>query len=251
MGEKTSEKTGYIYVLTNESFHMDNWVKIGYTEDVDRRVKDLSNTAVPFPYEVYCTYEIPRISGTKDPDKLLHDLIQKLNPGLRISPNREFFEMFPWDAYDMLLAIAQMHGREDKLKKNNDNSSDRETQEENEYSVEKHFPYNTEKRRLYELIKEVVMSVDSSLEEISRKYYVAYRTTTLPNNRNILSLWPRSNWIEVVLCARTGKLKDDYDLVYDISSRKWGSEQYAFRFNDDTDKDAIRNIIEQVIKLKI
>ena len=24
------DKTGYIYVLTNEGFHRDNWVKIGY-----------------------------------------------------------------------------------------------------------------------------------------------------------------------------------------------------------------------------
>lgn len=30
------EKSGYIYVLTNESFCRDNWIKIGYAEDVDR-----------------------------------------------------------------------------------------------------------------------------------------------------------------------------------------------------------------------
>ena len=53
--------SGFIYVLTNESFHRENWIKIGYAEDVDRRVKELSNTSVPLPYEVYCTYEIPRI----------------------------------------------------------------------------------------------------------------------------------------------------------------------------------------------
>ena len=27
-------KQGYIYVLTNESFHRENWIKIGYAEDV-------------------------------------------------------------------------------------------------------------------------------------------------------------------------------------------------------------------------
>jgi len=46
------EKSGYIYVLTNESFHMDNWVKIGYAEDVAKRVKELSGTAVPLQHEV-------------------------------------------------------------------------------------------------------------------------------------------------------------------------------------------------------
>lgn len=99
-------KTGYIYVLTNESFHMDNWIKIGYAEDVDKRVKELSGTAVPLPYEVYCSYEIPRIKGVKDPEKLVHDLIQSLNPNLRISQNREFFELYPWNAYNMLFACA-------------------------------------------------------------------------------------------------------------------------------------------------
>ena len=100
------EKTGYIYVLTNESFHRDNWVKIGYAEDVEKRVRELSGTAVPLPYEIYCTYEIPRIHGVKDPDKLLHDLITKLNPSLRISPNREFFEMLPTDAFDIEYSCA-------------------------------------------------------------------------------------------------------------------------------------------------
>ena len=61
-GTISMEKTGYIYVLTNESFHRENWIKIGYAEDVDRRVRELSNTSVPLPYEVYCTYEIPRIN---------------------------------------------------------------------------------------------------------------------------------------------------------------------------------------------
>ena len=36
-GESAMEKSGYIYVLTNESFHRDNWIKIGYAEDVDKR----------------------------------------------------------------------------------------------------------------------------------------------------------------------------------------------------------------------
>ncbi len=158
-----NDKTGYIYVLTNESFHRDNWVKIGYAEDVDKRVKELSNTSVPLPYEVYCTYEIPRIHGVKDPDKLLHDLITKLNPSLRISPNREFFEMLPLDAYDMLHAIAQMHDRTDKLKKNDANQADQEVQKEYDYSVETLFPSGSEVRNLYDKMKLLILSVDASL----------------------------------------------------------------------------------------
>ena len=37
---ESKEKSGFIYVLTNESFHKANWIKIGYAEDVDKRFDD-------------------------------------------------------------------------------------------------------------------------------------------------------------------------------------------------------------------
>lgn len=43
---------GYVYILTNPSFRED-WVKIGTSSRV--RSKELDNTAVPFPFEVYAT----------------------------------------------------------------------------------------------------------------------------------------------------------------------------------------------------
>jgi len=241
-----NERTGYIYVLTNESFHRDNWIKIGYAEDVAKRVKELSNTSVPLPYEVYCTYEIPRIKGVKDPDKLLHELIAKLNPGLRISQNREFFEMLPLDAYEMLQAIAQMHGRIDKLSKNESNSVDQDIQSESEYSVEMLFPIGSHIRLLFDKIKKITVSVDPSLEEAARQYYVTYKK----NGVNTISLWPKSGCVEVVLGAKIGQINDPNDMIYDITSRKWSASHYAFKFYEDTDIESVKNIIEQVIKLK-
>ena len=240
------EKTGYIYVLTNKSFHMDNWIKIGYAEDVNKRVKELSGTSVPLPFEVYCTYEIPRIQGVKDPDKLLHELITKLNPDLRISPNREFFEMYPWDAYDMLFAIAQMHNRTDKLNRNNNNKVVNDVQNENDYSVDALFPANSEIRSLYEKIKGLILSIDSELVETPLRYYVTYKM----GKRNTVSLWLRSKGIEVVLNAKIGQIIDENELIYDISNRQWVSEQYAFKFYNETDMDAVRSIVSQTIALK-
>ena len=240
------EKSGFIYVLTNESFHRDNWVKIGYAEDVAKRVKELSGTAVPLPYEVYCTYEIPRIIGAKDPDKLIHDLIQALNPNLRISQNREFFELYPWDAYNMLFAIAQMHNRTDKLSKNEANSITQDILVDSEYSTDALFPQNTGVRILFEKIKKVALSIDSSLEEAPRKLYVTFKK----GKNNTVSLWPRDGWIEVVLNAKLGQIKDDSGIMYDISNRKWTSEQYAFKLFDDTDDETVRKLLEQTIKLK-
>lgn len=235
-----------IYVLTNESFHRDNWVKIGYAVDVEDRVKQLSGTAVPLPYEVYCTYEIPRIEGVKDPDKLVHDLIQTLNPNLRITPNREFFEIFPWDAYSMLSAIAQMHGRGDKLVQNAKNAKKDDPQADIEYTVETLFPKGSDKGLLFEKLKGIVSSVEKNPKVNPRKLYVSFKK----GKYNVISAWPRAGWIEVVINAKIGEIKDDNDLIYDISNRQWSSEQYAFKFYDDTDEDAVRDLVKQAYGLK-
>ena len=240
------EKSGYIYVLTNESFHRDNWVKIGYAEDVAKRVKELSGTAVPLPYEVYCTYEIPRIKGVKDPDKLIHDLIQALNPNLRISQNREFFELYPWDAYNMLFAIAQMHDRTDKIKRNDANPTGQDIQSDADYTTDALFPPSSDVRKLFDKVKRLILSVDASLEEAPRQLYVTFKK----GKSNTVSMWPKDGWIEVVLNAKLGQIKDDDGLLYDISNRKWSAAQYAFRFYDDTDEAAAKKLIEQTINLK-
>ncbi len=241
------EKTGYIYVLTNESFHRENWVKIGYAEDVDKRVKELSNTSVPLPYQVYCTYEIPRIKGVKDPDKLLHGLITKLNPNLRISPNREFFEMLPWDAYEMLLAIAQMHNRTDKLKRNEKNLVGQDTQIDSEYTVDALFPPKTDIRRLYDKLKRIVLPLDSSLSETPTRLYVTFKKN---KKCNAVSFWPKDGWIEIVLNAKIGQLTDSDGLLTDITNRKWSASQYAIKYFDDTNIEAVEKLIKQTINLK-
>lgn len=115
-------KVGYIYILTNKSFR-DNCIKIGYSTDVEKRVKELSGTGMPFDYEIYATYEIP---ASQNSDKALHKLIQMLNPELRIAPNREFFDISPNDAYKMFEQMAIIHDRKDKLKCYDDKEIDNE-----------------------------------------------------------------------------------------------------------------------------
>lgn len=242
----TQEKTGYIYVLTNESFHMENWIKIGYAEDVNKRVKELSNTSVPLPYDVYCTYEIPRIQGVKDPDKLLHDLINKLNPDLRIAPNREFFKMYPWEAYDMLYAIAQMHGRTKSLYRNLNNTFGESETEDQEYTVDSLFKDCCEEDSLYNRLKRVIESIDQNLIETPLKLYVAFKK----DKKNVVSLWPRNGGMEVALNAKLGTIHDEHDLMYDISNRRWSSEQYAFKVFQDTDMEAVKDLIQQAYNLK-
>ena len=106
-------KVGYIYIMTNESFSGHDWVKIGYSDNVELRRRQLSSTGLPYDYEIYATYELPE--GVKIADKALHLLIQKLNANLRLNRNREFFEIKPEDAVAILKALAVIHGREDKV----------------------------------------------------------------------------------------------------------------------------------------
>ncbi len=49
------QEKGYIYILTNPSFRED-WIKIGVSSrPVDIRSKELDNTAVPLPFEIYAS----------------------------------------------------------------------------------------------------------------------------------------------------------------------------------------------------
>ncbi|MBQ3679413.1 MAG: GIY-YIG nuclease family protein [Succinivibrio sp.] len=245
----TKQATGYIYVLTNESFHRDNWIKIGYAEDVEKRVKELSGTSVPLPYEVYCTYEIPRLEKTKDPDKLLHDIIQSLNPNLRITQNREFFEIAPWDAYQMLEAIAKMHGRLDKLRRPSTKTTEtlsENSEEDMEYTVERLFPKDSDIFTIYSSLVKVIKSIDPCFTPKPFKLYVAFSK----NKKYVATLWPKKSWIEVVLASKRNTLNDPEDLTYDISNRKWSSSQYAIRVYDDTDLDAVKKLIEQTASQK-
>lgn len=103
---------GYIYIMTNPA--LKDMVKIGFATNVEQRRQQLSTTALPYDYEIYATYE----TSGKLEDKKLHKLIDKLNPDLRVSKNREFFIMSPEDAYDLLETISIISNTTDKLQRN-------------------------------------------------------------------------------------------------------------------------------------
>ena len=112
---KNSE--GVIYILTNPSFP--DYVKIGYADDVNKRLKELNRSeCIPFAFRLYAYYEVPR----RLTDMKLHQMIDKLNPNLRSieefdgkTRKREFYNMSAADAYSILETIAQINGLEDHL----------------------------------------------------------------------------------------------------------------------------------------
>lgn len=71
--EKTH--TGFVYILTNPSFRED-WVKIGKSaRAVDVRSKELDNTAVPLPFEIFATMQTTKFNEI---EKLVHKTIDRL-----------------------------------------------------------------------------------------------------------------------------------------------------------------------------
>ena len=97
------ENQGYVYILTNPSFKED-WVKIGKSSrPVDIRSKELDNTAVPLPFEIYATMQTVKYHEV---EKLIHKMIDRLTD-LRIRQNREFFNVPPEVALDLLRDIAK------------------------------------------------------------------------------------------------------------------------------------------------
>lgn len=94
---------GYVYILTNPSFKED-WVKIGKSSrPVDVRSKELDNTAVPLPFEIYATMQTTKYAEV---ERIIHKQIDRLTD-LRIRQNREFFNVHPAQALEILTDLAQ------------------------------------------------------------------------------------------------------------------------------------------------
>ena len=95
---------GYVYILTNPSFRED-WVKIGKSSrPVNVRSKELDNTAVPLPFEIYATLQTEKYDKV---EKQIHKQIDRLTD-LRIRQNREFFNIAPDVALDIMRDIADL-----------------------------------------------------------------------------------------------------------------------------------------------
>lgn len=97
-------ETGYVYILTNPIFRED-WVKIGKSSrPVDVRSKELDNTAVPLPFEIYATLKTTKYAKV---ERQIHKQIDRLTD-LRIRQNREFFNIAPSVALDIMRDIADL-----------------------------------------------------------------------------------------------------------------------------------------------
>ena len=82
-----------IYILINEA--MPGYVKIGRTNDLERRIREMDNTSVPLPFECFyaCT-----VRDAQFAERQLHDAFLDH----RVRSSREFFEISPERAVSAL-----------------------------------------------------------------------------------------------------------------------------------------------------
>ena len=91
-----------VYILTNQS--MPDTIKIGITDNLDRRVKELDNTSTPLPFECYYAVEVENASLIE----------RKIHEGLddkRVRQNREFFNVTPEQAKSILEIAEALGGK--------------------------------------------------------------------------------------------------------------------------------------------
>jgi hypothetical protein len=75
---------GYVYILTNPSFRED-WVKIGKSSrPVNVRSKELDNTSVPLPFEIFATMKTAKYNAApptevKEKDLTIEDMAGKIS----------------------------------------------------------------------------------------------------------------------------------------------------------------------------
>ncbi len=86
-----------VYVLTNEA--MPGFIKVGTTRNpILKRMKDLYSTGVPVPFECYYAAVVEK---SKNVERRIHRAFEKF----RINKNREFFELDPEAAADIIRLV--------------------------------------------------------------------------------------------------------------------------------------------------
>ena len=102
----------YVYILTNELFHDkdgNQYVKIGVTDNIPRRMKELAGTGVPVQFDLFFAIEV----DSREIAKQIETSILEGMSFVRYNKSREFLQIKPEDLKS-ILQIAEIMGAESK-----------------------------------------------------------------------------------------------------------------------------------------
>lgn len=245
-----SKAEGVVYILTNPSFP--EYVKIGYADDIERRLKDLNRSeCIPYAFRVFATYRVSeRLS-----DVAIHNMIDSINPHLRAietfdgkKRKKEFYAMTADDAYAILETIAKISGTTRRLRyctpegheiideKNAADVEDRHTYSESEH-LERATP---NVKDLYaevrsELLKFGQVNVDA------KKLYIAFKAP-----RNFVDCEIQKNGLKFFINLAKGNLNDPESMAEDVSGvGHWGNGDYRVYLDDKGKLDYALSLFRQ------
>ena len=92
-----------VYILTNES--MSDIIKIGITDNLSRRLRELDNTSTPLPFECFYAVEV-------DDAKAIENLLHEAFDDKKVRKRREFFYCTPEQAKSALKIAETMGGKD-------------------------------------------------------------------------------------------------------------------------------------------
>lgn len=203
-------KKGFVYILTNKSFRED-WVKIGKSSrPVDIRSKELDNTAVPLPFDIYVTVET---SKYEEIEAKLHKILTNLGD-MRIRPNREFFNIKPEEAFGYLCDLAEL--TDDAII----NAPDEAQEDSERKSPVYKGKYHIEGEELFYFKNDVV---DAKMKVINGKKY-----TVLEGSKIDPNLYSSAGLIEAKRLEKASFLSDDGAVV--IKDVEFSSPSLAASF---------------------
>ena len=241
-------KSGFVYVMTNPSFK-DDWVKIGYsTGNPAKRAKDLDNTAVPLPFEIFASLQTERCKAA---EKLIHRFVRRLNEGLRIRENREFFNIKPEVAAEILEDVSGLLGDDAKVVywKNGKQiteisvitKSKPQTEHEPRYSESVLLRGKPLKiKKLYAELKNGILRLDDKIVVNPQKLYVSFKH----GKKCLCSVEVQNKLLRVCIAAKKGMLKNPSGVATDISQKgHWGTGDYRV---DLFDSEHLRNTLDLI-----
>ena len=150
-------------------------MKIGYADDVDRRLSELNRSeCIPYAFRLYAYYKV----NARLTDMKLHAMIDKLNPSLRSveefngkTRKREFYQMSAHQAYSILETIAEINNLQENLVLVEPSAKDIKTEEEAEEMRTKRT--HATLPRMDWLIKQGVLKIGDELHLINHPEAIA------------------------------------------------------------------------------
>ena len=118
------------------------------------------------------------------------------------------------------------------------------TREIKVYTEEDHINKCSDRiKELYEDLKSAILNLDSSIEIVAKKLYIAFKQST-----NICDVEIHKNMLKIYLNAKWGTIDDPKHLFQNVRNKgHWGNGEYRVEINNDDNIGYIIDLIKQVI----